>query len=227
MQGSTGRSCGKLALKRTLAADLSVTVTHQKQPVSSEGRCQADATSTLEIVVPSLSRVPTCNPMDCSTPGSLPFTISRSLTPRVCSDWVGDAIRPPHPLALNFSQASLESDQKVISALLFYLLSVWLSHRLTFTLSPAKPLSLSHICPHIWRGGQCLLWATLSPSQPSTSPLLGGMRPFQEAGCRALLGPPRSPTAGARLCAAAPHPQPLTTTVLLCNFDFRILDSPY
>ena len=61
-----------------LAADLSVTVTHQKQPVSSEGRCQADATLTLEVVVPSLSRVPTCNPMDCSTPGSLPFTMSGS-----------------------------------------------------------------------------------------------------------------------------------------------------
>ena len=60
--------------------------------------------------------------------------------PRVCSNWVGDAIWPSHPLsppstrALSFFPASLESDQNLISALLFYLLSVWLNH-LTHSLS--------------------------------------------------------------------------------------------
>ena len=39
-----------------------------------------------------------CDPMDCSTPASLSFTISESAQTHV--RWMGDAIQPSHPLSL-------------------------------------------------------------------------------------------------------------------------------
>ena len=157
--------------------------------------------------------------LPCPSPS--PGVCSNSCqAPRVCSNWVGDAIRPSHPpsppspLALNFFPASLESDQNFVSALLFYLMSVWLNH-LTHSLSLAEPLSLSHVCSHVWRGGQCLLRAPLfPPSQLSTGRPLGDVLPGSRGAvrCWSSMHPNRRPHS---LQLQAPRPHLLSTPPLV------------
>ena len=70
--------------------------------------------------------------------------------------------------------------------------------------SLAKPLSLSHVCFHVRRGGQCLLGAPLSlPLSRPPAPFSVTCGPSREPGYLALLKPPCSPTAGTRLCSCS------------------------
>ena len=88
--------------------------------------------------------------------------------------------------------------------------------------SLAKPLSLSHVCSHVWRGGQRLLRAPLSlPPSRRPAPFSVTCGPSRELGYRTLLKPPCSPTAGTRLCSCSsltPNCSPWPPFVNASNF---------